>query len=77
MEIETQETDYYILEKYEPGFNQFAEKDPQITKVELDLNLLKPYHYDNYFDEFQNLVQERNEESVHNEDSIFFYFKEK
>ena len=74
METENEEMDYYVLEKFEPEFNKFSQEDQNMVKLEMDLNLLKPYHYDNYFDENQNYVQERNDDSFHNDDSKFINF---
>ena len=71
-ENENEQMDYYVLEKYEPETIKISQEDQNLAKLEMDLNLLKPYHYDNYFDEFQNYVQERNDDSFHNEDSNFF-----
>lgn len=74
METENEEMDYYVLEKYEPESNKFSQEDQNMVKLEMDLNMLKPYHYDNYFDENQNYVQERNDDSFHNDDSKFIIF---
>ena len=68
-EEEKETTDYYVLAEIDSAFQMKPELD-DMPKVDIDLNLLKAYHYDNVFDEFHNFVNERNEDSPKNEDSI-------
>ena len=69
MIVEDEATDYYILAEYEPQTHKKPTENT-IPTVEIDLNLIKPYHYDNVVDEFNNFIDEKNEDSPRNEDSI-------
>ncbi len=69
---EDEATDYYILAEYEPETHKKLAENT-IPTVEIDLNLIKPYHYDNIVDEFNNFTEEKNEDSPRNEDSYFIF----
>lgn len=72
IEIENQTTDYYILTQYAQESDKISKVEGSIPKVDIDLDLLKPYHYENYFDESNKLVEQRTEDSPRNEDSNKF-----